>query len=157
MWFKLKGQCIAFVFLWSRLSNKQWCYVKHVSHHEMLRRKWLRVEITSKMMIPRVVLVSLSSVQKACSWKTLLLLLASLWTVEWVANLNRWLANVVTLFESNANGSCICCRCFTLMKLILPVQGHPHGIMMCYFVVSEIRHMIFYGHKNHMNHNKLIF
>ena len=51
----------------------------------------------------------------------------------------------------------VCCQSFILIKLALPAQGHPRDTIIYHFVVSEMRYMIFYGPKNPVNHNKLIF
>ena len=44
---------------------------------------------------------------------------------------------------------------FHTKKRVLPTQGHPRGIITCYFVAPEIRHIIFYGPKNHVSRKKL--
>ena len=44
---------------------------------------------------------------------------------------------------------------FHTNETYFPEWGHPHGITTHYFVVSEMRHVIFYGHKKSLEPLKL--
>ena len=86
--------------------------------------KWLQAKIISEVVIPMIVLASLSSAQKAgimmCFRNVVVtanLAAGLLLTVEQVANWSRRLTNaslLLIVFESNANDLYVCCWCFTL-------------------------------------------